>query len=176
MHWKFNLFFVFIPEYYFFWKRLIVVLNMWPFCNRKKDMFWMKHLKPEKMLISAIGEVSRTHFCICPFDSPWSITYNELFSVFSSNACWRKKNDFLSQTCYAFFSKWFFLFLPVRASLISPPDLMIQILGWCQNVANTCRYNLTESDFLFSISWIQKENIFWKICPNFSNFCKKNFP
>ena len=35
----------------------------------------------------------------------------------------------------------------VRASLISPLDLMIQISGWCQNVANTCHYNLTEPDF-----------------------------
>ena len=69
----------------------------------------------------------------------------------------------------------FFLFLPVRASLISPPDLMIEILGWCQNVANTCRYNLTESDFLFSISLIQKEKVFRKICPNFSDFFKKTF-
>ena len=83
----------------------------------------------------------------------------------------KKKNDFLSQTCYAFLSKWFFLFLPVRASLISPPDLMIQISGWCQNVANTCRYNLTESDFLFSISLIQKEK-FALIFPTSS----KNLP
>ena len=134
-------------------------------------VFFLKHSKSEKMLISAIGEVSRTR----PFDSPWSITYNELFAVFSYNAWWRKKNDFLSQTCFAFFSKWFFLFLPVRASLISPPDLMIEISGWCQNVANTCRYNLTESDFLFSISLIQKEKVFRKICPHFSDFFKKTF-
>ena len=132
-----------------------------------------KTLKIRKMAISAIGEVSRTHFCICPFDSPWSIASNELFSVFSYNACWRKKNYFLSQTCYVFFSKWFFLFLPVCASLISPLDSMIQISGWFQNVAMTCRYNLTESDFLFSISLIQKK--IRKISPHFSNFSKKNF-
>ena len=45
----------------------------------------------------------------------------------------------------------------VCASLISPPDPIQQISGWFQNVAMTCRYNLTESDFLFSISLIQKE-------------------
>ena len=45
----------------------------------------------------------------------------------------------------------------VRVSLISPPDPTTQISGWFQNVAMTCRYNLTESDFLLSISLIQKE-------------------
>ena len=32
-------------------------------------------------------------------------------------------------------------------SLISPPDPIVQISGWFQNVAMTCRYNLTEPDF-----------------------------
>ena len=68
----------------------------------------------------------------------------------------------------------FFLFLPVRASLISSPVLMIQISGWCQNVAMTCRHNLTESDFLFSISLIQKEKKIRKISHHFSNFSKKS--
>ena len=69
----------------------------------------------------------------------------------------------------------FFLFLPVRVFLISSPDPMVQISGWFQNIAMTWRYNLTESDFLFSISLIQKEKGFRKICPNFSDFFQKTF-
>ena len=35
----------------------------------------------------------------------------------------------------------------VWVTRISPPNLLIQNSGWYQNVANTCRYNLTEPDF-----------------------------
>ena len=61
----------------------------------------------------------------------------------------------------------------VRASLISPPDLMIESSGWCQNVANTCRYNLTEPDFLKFCLFIFPESFFGKIGKmraNFSDF------
>ena len=69
----------------------------------------------------------------------------------------------------------FFCFYLFCASLISPPDPMIQISGWFQNVAMTCRYNLTESDFLFSISLIQKESFPINL-PSFFRLFQKNFP
>ena len=70
----------------------------------------------------------------------------------------------------------FFLFLPVCASLISPPDPTTQISGWFQNVAMTCRDNLTESDFwVFDFIDSEKKS-FPKNLPSFFRLFQKNFP
>jgi hypothetical protein len=62
-----------------------------------------------------------------------------------------------------------------RATQISPPVLMIQISGWCQNVASYSHYNLSESDFLFSILLSRMITMFRWVVLIFSTF-QKEFP
>ena len=67
-------------------------------------------------------KVRRTRLCMCSFDSPWSITYDEVLSVFSyTDFIMEKKTLTKVKTCFAFFSKLFFHVLSVSVTKISPP-------------------------------------------------------